>query len=98
MGQPTMNETEPTNPPTDDEIDLIYSPHCKSMVVDDLELEVCIYSSEQDPTWVLEVVNAYNTSTIWENRFNTDHEALDEFHKTLEEEGVNAFYEKNESV
>jgi hypothetical protein len=41
--------------------------------------------------WSLEVVDDENTSTVWDDLFATDHEALAEFSRTLKAEGIESF-------
>ena len=50
-----------------------------------------IYRLEDNPTWSLEVVDEEGTSTVWDELFNTDQDALDEVLKAIEEEGTGAF-------
>jgi hypothetical protein len=39
----------------------------------------------------LEVVDSDGTSTVWDDLFGTDQEALDEVFRTIKEEGLSAF-------
>jgi hypothetical protein len=41
--------------------------------------------------WLLEIVDANNNSTVWEDSFESDQEALDEALDALKEEGVATF-------
>jgi hypothetical protein len=41
-----------------------------------------------DSGWSLEVIDQEGASTVWDDLFATDHEALAEFYQTLEAEGV----------
>ncbi|WP_043317643.1 hypothetical protein [Microbulbifer sp. HZ11] len=41
--------------------------------------------------WLLEIVDEHNNSTVWEDIFDTDEEALREALDALKEEGVGAF-------
>lgn len=54
-------------------------------------LRIEIYRLEYETVWTLEVINEKGTSTVWDEPFATDQEALDEFHRTLQAEGVAAF-------
>ncbi|MCK7598453.1 hypothetical protein M0G74_14325 [Microbulbifer sp. CAU 1566] len=41
--------------------------------------------------WLLEIVDENNNTTVWEDAFDTDEEALQEALDALKEEGVGAF-------
>ena len=41
--------------------------------------------------WLLEIVDEHNNTTVWEDAFDTDEEALQEALDALKEEGVGAF-------
>ena len=56
-----------------------------------LDLSIEIYRLENDPSWSLEVVDQDGTSTVWDDLFDTDQEALDEALKLIREEGAAAF-------
>jgi hypothetical protein len=63
------------------------SPLCQTLTTADHTIRIEIY--EGDPgKWILEVVDRFNTSTIWDDQFNTDQEALDALHRALSEEGI----------
>jgi hypothetical protein len=72
-----------------DENDLIYSKHCQSVTRDGKTAKVAIYSSGKND-WILEVVDEDNNSTVWDDLFETDDEAFQEFERTLKEEGIEA--------
>ena len=56
-----------------------------------LDLRIDIYRLEDNRTWSLEIVDDEGTSTVWDELFKTDQEALDEALKTIREEGAAAF-------
>lgn len=60
---------------------------------DGITVEVMIYRPSDRSDWILEVVSALEISTAWEEPFETDQEAYDEFLRTVEIEGMNAFLE-----
>ena len=70
-----------------DEIELIHSKHCQVVSRDGKKVDVEIYSSGRDD-WILEVVDEYGNSTVWNEPFTSDDEAFQEFQRTLEEEGI----------
>lgn len=51
-------------------------------------VRVEIYRLEGETSWVLEVVDEYNNSTVWDDVFETDSAALIEAKKTILAEGV----------
>ncbi|WP_313200368.1 hypothetical protein [Rhizobium sp.] len=69
----------------------IYSPLCTKFSKDGQVVEVNIFRLELETSWHLEVVNAQNTSTVWDDPFETDEEAYAEFLSTVEDEGMAAF-------
>ena len=73
-----------------DENDLIYSKHCQSVTVGNKTVRVAIYGFGSED-WSLEVVNESNTSIVWDDLFKSDDEAYEEFKRTLEDEGIEAF-------
>ena len=46
------------------------------------------HRGERDPKWVLEVVDDDRGSTVWDELFETDQAALDEFNRALEADGI----------
>ena len=70
-----------------DEIELVYSKHCQSVTRNGQTVKVEIYSSGKND-WILEVVDKDNNSTVWDDQFDTDDEAFQEFERTLKEEGI----------
>lgn len=75
----------------DDEPVLIDSPLSRTFTCDGITVEVCIYSLDTDPRWVLEVVNENRTSTVWEDYFETDEQAYAAFLEAVEEDGMLTF-------
>ena len=52
-------------------------------------MRIDIYEDESGK-WVLEIVDEYNNSTVWDYTFESDSEALTEAKKTILEEGVSS--------
>ncbi|UYG06859.1 hypothetical protein OCT48_14685 [Halomonas sp. M4R1S46] len=71
--------------------ELIQSPLSQAITRDGHTLKVDIYRLEDETEWLLEVVNKYGTSHVWDDRFATDQAALDAVHATIDEEGIGAF-------
>lgn len=81
-----MNENEYMTS-FDDDAPIFYSPLNRSLQRDGKRVEVEIYLSEKDD-WILEVVDEFGNSTVWDDRFSTDQAALDEAMRTIDEEGI----------
>ena len=75
----------------DDEFTLIESKLSGFITQDGESIEVCIYRSDAERTWLLEVVDEEGTSIVWDDRFVTDQAALDEVKRTIEKEGMASF-------
>jgi len=73
-----------------DEFQLVISTLCQTITIDGEAVDVEIYRGAHDKTWTLELVDAFGNSTIWDDEFDTDSDALKEVLKTIEEEGIEA--------
>lgn len=73
------------------EPNIIYSGLSRNVRVDGLELRIEIYRLEDEHLWALEVVDAEDTSTVWDEQFRTDQDALDAVELVIREEGSAAF-------
>lgn len=71
-------ETEP---------ELVMSPLCQPYERDGEVVQVDIYGTDPNK-WILEVVDQFGNSTVWDDPFPTDRAALDELKKTVEEDGI----------
>lgn len=69
----------------DDEPDFIESPLSQRVTRNGVTVRVDIYG-DSDNRWILEIVDAENTSHVWDERFETDQQALDEALRALDEE------------
>ena len=73
--------------PSDDQIE--YSPFCQTVSRDGLTVYVEIYRVPLvDKRWSLEVVDDLDISSVWEELFDTDEDALSAFEEALEAEGI----------
>lgn len=73
-----------------DEHDLIYSPLQQTYQAGGRQVDICIYRMP-DTGWTLEVVDEHNNSTIWDDLFETDKEALAAALQDLNKDGIDAF-------
>ena len=67
---------------------LIDSPISQSISSGGKTVSIEIYRLENEPEWTLEIVDEFNNSTVWDEPFKTDSEALIEAKKTILAEGV----------
>ena len=75
----------------DDEFTLVRSKLSGFITQDGATIEVCIYRGDVERTWQLEVVNQEGTSLVWDDRFLTEQDAMDEVKRTIETEGMASF-------
>ena len=74
-----------------EDVNLIYSPLNRYITKDNVEIEICIFKSELDTGWCLEVIDQFSNSTCWNVQFKTDQEAIDEVLATIEADGITSF-------
>jgi hypothetical protein len=70
---------------------------CRKLSQDGRRVDVHIYRGEHEDTWILEVVAEDGSSTVWDERFASDHDALAELNATIMSEGMAAFDEDSPS-
>ena len=73
------------------EYEIIYSPLCRKLSQEGKTVDVQIYRGADEESWILEVVSEDGTSTVWDDRFDSDHDALAELNATILAEGMSAF-------
>lgn len=56
----------------------------------DLSVEIDIYEDDEGG-WLLEIIDEDDNSTLWEDAFDSEEEALDEALDALSEEGIETF-------
>ena len=69
--------------------ELQYSSHCQWVSSEGRTVRLEIYGTGEND-WILEVVDEYGNSTVWDEPFKTDEAAYGEFNRTLQEEGIDA--------
>ena len=75
--------------PMTEEFVLKMSDLCQALTRDGKTVQVEIYGDGGDG-WLLEVVDEYGNSIVWNESFGSEQAALDEVLKTIEEEGVDS--------
>ena len=69
----------------DDEPDFLESPLSQHVTRNGVTVRVDIYGDASD-RWILEIIDAENTSHVWDERFETEQQALDAALRALDEE------------
>jgi len=78
----------------DEEYEIKVSPLSQAVTRDGKTVEVQIY--EGDPgKWILEVVDQYDNSTVWDDQFESDQEALAIALETIDEEGIDSLIDSS---
>jgi uncharacterized protein len=75
------------------EPEIVMSSLCREITGDGTNIQVDIYRGEDDPSWILEVIDEENASTVWDDPFDSDREALDEVMEVIERDGIRTFLE-----
>ena len=75
--------------------EIVMSPLCREITGDGTKIQVDIYRGEDDPGWILEVIDEENASTVWNEPFDTDQEALDAVLEVIERDGIRSFLESD---
>ena len=70
--------------------EIVMSPLCQTLERDGHTLEVDIYQDEEKK-WILETVDMYGNSSVFDHHFDTDNEALEELLKAIDSEGIEEF-------
>jgi len=73
---------------SDEEYELITSPLSQTVSLEGETVQVEIYRGVDDKGWVLEVVDKYGNSAVWDDLFDTDNAAYKEVLSTIELEGI----------
>lgn len=80
-----------------EEYEIERSPLCQVITDKGKKVRVEIYRGGGSD-WHLEVVDEFGNSTVWEDQFPTDAEALEEVRATIKIEGIGALIGDAESV
>jgi len=81
----------PGDPRMDDEYKIINSALSQRITRDGTTIDVMIYRGEHEAAWILEVVDSAGGSTVWDDTFQTEQDALSEVLRTIDEEGIACF-------
>ena len=72
----------------DEEPKLETSPLSQELSSGDQTVRIEIFRLVGEPSWILEVVDEHNNSTVWDDRFEKDSAALAEVQTTISTEGI----------
>ena len=72
---------------SEEEFDLVQSPLSQTATSNGKSVDIEIYGDGKND-WILEVVDEYGNSTVWDDPFDTDRKALDEALDTIKKEGI----------
>ncbi|MFC5513666.1 hypothetical protein ACFPOU_21420 [Massilia jejuensis] len=72
-----------------EEYEVRMSPLSQRMEIDGKEIDVQIYE-DGEGGWLLEVVDEFNNSTVWDDPFPSDQEAMKELQRAIQEDGVDS--------
>ncbi|MGM0524700.1 MAG: hypothetical protein ACQEQ8_00695 [Pseudomonadota bacterium] len=73
-----------------EEQQVIQSKHTQQYSAEGKTVDIDIYRTE-DSGWILEIVDQENNSTLWEDQFEQEDDALAEAMDALQEEGIDSF-------
>ena len=76
---------------------IVQSDLSRTVKQDGVTVEVSI-RLEHETEWSLEVVNSASTSIVWDDLFASDDEAFAEFERTVAEEGMRTFLDKENVI
>ena len=71
--------------------EIVMSPLCREIIEDGTKIQVDIYRGENESGWILEVIDEENASTIWDEPFDTDQEALNTVLTVIKLDGIRSF-------
>ncbi|MBO6506810.1 MAG: hypothetical protein JJ977_18580 [Kordiimonadaceae bacterium] len=74
----------------DEEFELIYSPLCQKLSSGGRTVDIQIYG-DGNGKWLLEIEDEYGNSTVWDDPFETDSQALLEAKKSILKDRVTKY-------
>lgn len=76
---------------TETELLFVRSSKSQYFVLDGHRFDIQIYRGKSDRNWLLEVIDCKGTSHFWDDRFQSDKDALDTALDKLERDGIYGF-------
>ncbi|MEM8986987.1 MAG: hypothetical protein AAGC95_09705 [Pseudomonadota bacterium] len=74
-----------------DDYVLISSPLSGPFKQDGITVDIEIYRGEDEPGWLLEVVDQAGASYVWDDTFETDQMAKEEFLRSIKQGGMKQY-------
>lgn len=81
-----------------DDYPIVHSPLERRITRDGVSVDVQIYRGEDEPGWLLEIVDHLGGSTVWNDTFPSDEAALAEAMEAIERDGIASFAEDKPSL
>jgi hypothetical protein len=79
--------------------EIVMSPLCQEICKDGTRIQVIIYRGNDESSWILEVIDEENASTVWDEPFYINREALDAVMQIIERDGIRSFLDgKSEEI
>lgn len=78
-----------------EDLEIIVSPLSRIVEEDGISIEIGIYRLEHTD-WSLEILAEDGTSTVWDEPFDTDRDALAEALRAIQEDGIGSFLEQKD--
>ena len=72
---------------------VIYSRLCQDVTREGMTVEIVIFRLEDDATWSLSVDDEDGGTTVWDDAFPTESEALDAAMQLIETDGIASFFD-----
>jgi uncharacterized protein len=85
---------DPSDLQAHDDAPIEHSPLERDVTREGATVRVFIYRGREDPGWLLEIEDELGGSTVWQDPFDSDQEALDEALQTIEKDGIHSFTEQ----
>ena len=73
----------------EDDFEIEMSSLCQELTDGGKSVKVDIYRGDTGG-WILEVIDEFGNSTVWDDEFDTDAAALDEAKATIRDEGIDS--------
>lgn len=77
---------------------IVHSPLERRIARDGVSVEIHIYRGEDEPGWLLEIVDHLGGSTVWDDTFPSDQAALAEALQAIDRDGIASFAENRPSL
>ena len=80
----------------EDPYEIVTSPLSRKFSRDGIAVEILIYRGADETEWILEVIDHEGASTVWEDSFATEADALNEAFQAIATEGIASFVRDHE--